>query len=370
MLSGPSGGNMTGKVTIDDVAAHAGVSIKTVSRVVNREANVRENTREKVQAAIDALKYRPNQAARGLAGRRSFLMGVLYDNPSPSYLANLQAGILAACSAASYGLALSPVSHNTPDVVETISAWIKHTNIDGVILTPPLSDNIQVVMAVKALGVPCVVVSSPGPGPGPAHVSAVVIDEEEAARQMTLHLVNAGHTKIAFIKGHPDHYASAHRFAGFKAAMQEAGLAVDGAMVKQGYFDFASGKDAGEALLGAANRPTAVFASNDDMAAGVMHVAHRLKLDIPAALAVVGFDDTPLSRQIWPSLTTIRQPIRLIGERAAGLLLAAIGGDRKLGEPTLQQLDFELKARGSSVAEPQAVAPAPAERKGPSLRRL
>jgi len=340
---------MAGKVTIDDVAERAGVSIKTVSRVVNREPNVREKTRETVQAAIEALKYRPNQAARGLAGRRSYLMGVLYDNPSPSYLANLQAGVLTACTAASYGLALSPVSHSAPDMVDTVIAWLKHTNIDGAILTPPLSDNIALVTAIKALGVPCVAVSSPGPGSGPANVPAVVIDEEEAARQMTVHLISAGHKNIGFIKGHPDHYASSHRYAGFKAAMEEAGLVVDTALVKQGYFDFASGKAAGELLLGAANRPSAIFASNDDMAAGVMHVAHQLKLEIPGDLAVVGFDDTPLSRQIWPSLTTIRQPIRLIGERATELLLQAISRDTAATNPVLHQLDFELKARGSSA---------------------
>ena len=356
---------MARSVTINDVAKKAGVSIKTVSRVVNREANVREKTREKVMAAIKVLDYRPSQAARGLAGNRSYLMGLLYDNPSPSYLANLQAGVLAACSAVSYGLALCPVSYNAPDMVMAVEAWIKHTGVDGVILTPPLSDSKRLLASLKAMGVPVVVVSSPGPK-GELAMPAVMIDEEEAARQITTHLIEAGHKSIGFIKGHPDHYASAHRHAGFVAAMSEAGLKPQSAHVKEGQFDFASGEVAGEALLGLKGRPTAIFASNDDMAAGVMHVAHRMGLDIPRDLAVVGFDDTPLSRQIWPSLTTIRQPIRMIGERAAEILLTGFGGGKKKHRAALHLLDFELKMRASSTAG----VPPKLRRKGPSIRNL
>lgn len=339
---------MSGSVTIDDVAAKAGVSIKTVSRVVNKEPNVREKTREKVMEAIKALNYRPNQSARGLAGRRSYLIGLLYDNPSPNYLANLQAGVLAACQEVSYGLALSPVSYGDEDLVDSVIAWMRQSAIDGVLLTPPLSDSAALVAAIKEEGVPCVIVSSVGPG----GVPAVVIDEKEAARQMTMHLIEAGHRSIGFIKGHPDHYASAHRFNGFSEAMEEAGLKVEEPLVKQGYFDFDSGKQAGEELINGDVRPTAVFASNDDMAAGVMHIAHRLKLEIPSDIAVVGFDDTPLSRQVWPNLSTVRQPIRLMGQCAGDLLLQSIGGEsRKHVDPdTLQQLDFELKPRGSSAA--------------------
>jgi len=340
---------MAGSVTIDDVAEKAGVSIKTVSRVVNKEPNVRERTREKVLEAIKALNYRPNQSARGLAGRRSYLIGLLYDNPSPNYLANLQAGVLAACQEVSYGLALSPVAFGDPDLVESVLSWMRQSAIDGVILTPPLSDSEELVSAIKAEGVPSVIVSSVGPG----GVPAVVIDEKEAAHQMTKHLIDAGHTAIGFIKGHPDHYASIHRYQGFAEAMEEAGLPVDPSFVKQGYFDFDSGKAAGEELICAKHRPTAVFASNDDMAAGVMHIAHRLKMEIPQDLAVAGFDDTPLSRQVWPNLSTVRQPIRMMGQCAGELLLQSIGGESKkhVDPNTFKQLDFEMKERGSSVAE-------------------
>lgn len=339
---------MAGSVTIDDVAAHAGVSIKTVSRVVNKEPNVRAKTREKVQEAIKALNYRPNQSARGLAGRRSYLIGLLYDNPSPNYLANLQAGVLKTCQEASYGLALCPVVYGADAFVENTIAWIRQSAIDGVLLTPPLSDSELLVDAIRAAGIPAAVVSSVGPGTVPA----VLIDEEKAAFQMTQHLIDAGHTRIGFIKGHPDHYASIHRYDGFCAAMKEAGLAIDGTLVKQGFFDFESGKAAAEELLALPDRPTAVFASNDDMAAGVMHIAHRLKMEIPQDIAVAGFDDTPLSRQVWPNLSTVRQPIRAMGQVSTELLLQSLSGDssKKADENTFRQLDFEMKVRGSSVA--------------------
>ena len=339
---------MAGSVTIDDVAAHAGVSIKTVSRVVNKEPNVRAKTREKVQEAIKALNYRPNQSARGLAGRRSYLIGLLYDNPSPNYLANLQAGVLKTCQEASYGLALCPVIYGAEGFVENTIAWIRQSAIDGVLLTPPLSDSKILVDAIRAAGVPAAVVSSVGPG----SVPAVLIDEEKAAYQMTKHLIEEGHSRIAFIKGHPDHYASIHRFDGFRAALEEAGIKLDEALMKQGLFDFESGKAAAEELLALPERPTAVFASNDDMAAGVMHIAHRMKMDIPGDIAVVGFDDTPLSRQVWPNLSTVRQPIRDMGQVSAELLLESLSSDpaKKVDEETFRQLDFEMKIRGSSVA--------------------
>jgi len=338
---------MAGSVTIDDVAARAGVSIKTVSRVVNKEPNVREKTREKVQEAIRALNYRPNQSARGLAGRRSYLIGLLYDNPSPNYLANLQAGVLKACQEVNYGLALSPVSYGEADMVENTVSWLRQSAIDGVLLTPPLSDSKALVEAIHGEKVPMVVVSSVGPG----GVPAVLIDEEKAAFQMTEHLIAEGHSRIAFIKGHPDHYASQHRYEGYKAAMEAAGLAIKKELIKQGMFDFESGKIAADELLSLPEPPTAVFASNDDMAAGVMHIAHRRKMVIPRDIAVAGFDDTPLSRQVWPNLSTVRQPIRDMGFVSAELLLESLNGDtaEKDDAETFRQLDFEMKIRGSSV---------------------
>ena len=340
-------GNHMRSVTIDDVAKKAGVSIKTVSRVVNREPNVRAATKEKVEVAIKELNYRPNQSARGLAARRSYMIGLLYDNPSPNYLANLQSGVLEACHEKGYGVALNPMSFHDPDLTETVVHWVRQSFIDGVVLTPPLSDSIPLLEALHAENIPAVVVSSRGTGDAPA----ALIDEEEAAFEMTRHLLGEGHKDIAFIKGHPDHYASGLREKGYRRALDTAGFAVKPHYIEQGYFDFNSGQEAASRLLGLSDRPTAIFASNDDMAAAVIFEAHSRKMDVPGDLAVAGFDDTPLSRQIWPGLTTVRQPIRCMGHQAADLLLGAVGaGKDEAAEPTgLIQFDFELMLRGSTA---------------------
>jgi len=333
-------------VTIDDVAKQAGVSIKTVSRVVNREPNVRASTKEKVEAVIKELNYRPNQSARGLAARRSYMIGLLYDSPSPSYLANLQAGMIEACRENHYGLALNPVSYHAEDMVESVLHWARQAFVDCVLLTPPLTDSRELITALEDVGIPCLNISSEGTG----SVPAVLIDEEEAAYQMTRHLLESGHTQIGFIKGHPDHFASHERWVGFEKAMKAAGLVVDDALVRQGYFDFASGRAAAAEILSHETPPTAIFACNDDMAAAAIYEAHSRKIDVPGDLAVAGFDDTPLSRQVWPGLTTVRQPIRAMGRQAAQMLINAMTpeGREALREAGVIQIDFELQLRGST----------------------
>ncbi|WP_417451040.1 LacI family DNA-binding transcriptional regulator [Kordiimonas sp.] len=334
-------------VTIDDVAKKAGVSIKTVSRVVNREPNVRAATKEKVDAAIKELNYRPNQSARGLAARRSYMIGLLYDNPSPNYLANLQGGVLEACHEKGYGLALNPVSFHAPDLVETVVRWVRQSFIDGVVITPPLTDSAELLEALQTENIPAIVISSLGTGNAPA----ALIDEEAAAYEMTRHLIAQGHNKIAFIKGHPDHYASGLREEGYRRALKDENLEVPARYIEQGFFDFASGQKAASSLLNLENRPTAIFASNDDMATAAIFEAHSRKLEVPGDLAVAGFDDTPLSRQIWPGLTTVRQPIRLMGHQAADLLMERLGNGKGAAEnhKVLDRFDFELKLRGSTL---------------------
>lgn len=333
---------MSGSVTIDDVAKKAGVSMKTVSRVVNREPNVSTKTREKVQAVISELNYRPNPSARGLASRKSFVIGLLYDKPSPNYLAKLQAGVLEVCQRSGYSMALGPFDFHAPNLVEDILNWVRHSNIDGVILTPPLSDFFPLLTALQARHISVVAASSKGNG----EVPSVMIDDEEAAYQMTRHLIKAGHVDIAFVKGHPDHLSTAYRFNGFSRAMDEAGISIVDTFVCDGLYDFESGRAAGEKLFNQARRPSAVFASNDDMAAGVMNMAHQLDIKMPGELAVCGFDDTPISQQVWPTMTTIRQPIRQMGISAGEILLKGIGA--KILDADVSHHEFKLKERGST----------------------
>lgn len=342
---------MASAATINDVAKMAGVSIKTVSRVVNREPNVRAKTRELVQQAIQKLNYKPSLAARGLAGGRSFLIGMMYDNASDSFLVDLQRGILRACRERHYGLALCPTSHaedRTADLME----WVVATQPDGIILTPPLSDDRSLVERLIEANVKFISVSSMGTGLGPA----VFIDEKDAGRAMAQHLIDAGHKNIGFIKGPEDHACSELRYQGYVAAMGAAGLSVNADWVKVGAFDFESGVDAAEQILGGADRPTAVFASNDDMAAGIMHVAYRLGMTVPGDLAVAGFDDTPLAHHFWPGMSTVKQPIVKIGQQATeylmGLFAAQSGTadskDTKMSREQTIMLPYELVLRGST----------------------
>lgn len=341
--------------TINDVAKMAGVSIKTVSRVVNREPNVRDNTRKLVMEAISALNYKPSLAARGLAGGRSFLIGLVYDNPSDSFLVDLQRGILSACRERHYGLALCPSSKSSDQMADLLE-WIKSTQPDGIILTPPLSDNQLLVEKLIEVGVKFVSVSSAGTGLGPA----VYIDEVEAAQAMTDHLITSGHRRIGFVRGPSDHACSALRYQGYCQALAGAGVPFDPSCVVDGQFDFASGVAAGKELLEAGSRPSAVFASNDDMASGVMHVAYKLGLSIPGDLAVAGFDDTPMSRRFWPGLSTVKQPIRQIGRRATELLMAQVSNDKVEGNNEQSNgsdmtgndiLPYELMLRASTAAK-------------------
>lgn len=265
--------------TIDDVAKAAGVSIKTVSRVVNRERNVSEKTQQKVESAIKTLNYRPNQSARGLAGRRSYLIGLVYDNPSDNYVMRAQAGVLEACQPQNYGLALHPCDSTDPGLADTMIEWFRQTNIDGLVLTPPVCDKLDLIKRLGEENIPYVVISSVSMGDAPY----VMIDEVAATKEMTEHLLSLGHKRIAFIKGPVDHQASHLRYEGFKQAMLSAAVDIDPLLVMEGHFDYNSGEKAALHLLAFAQPPTAIFASNDEMAAGAMHIAHLKGIDIGRA---------------------------------------------------------------------------------------
>ncbi|MCP5411989.1 MAG: LacI family DNA-binding transcriptional regulator [Alphaproteobacteria bacterium] len=332
-------------VTIHDVARHAGVSPMTVSRVVNAEGNVREATRAKVTAAIKALRYAPNMAARNLAGAETVHIGLLYANPSAAYLSEFLLGSLAQSSLSGCQLVVEQCDEGEYDAIARLAAGGVH----GVVLPPPLCDRSEALGAAAKAGIPAVLVASGRPDPA---FSAVSINDFEAARAMTRHLLGLGHRDIAFINGHPNQTASGQRFRGFVEAMTEAGLSVDTRQTAQGYFTYRSGLEAAEKLLGGKSRPTAIFASNDDMAAAVMAVAHRKGLDVPGDLSIAGFDDTPLASAVWPALTTVRQPIADMAREAAQLLLEQIRAGRagKAAPPVHRQLDYALVTRESTGA--------------------
>ncbi len=336
------------RVTIADVARAAGVSIKTVSRVANNEPNVRSGTRDKVLKVIHELDYQPNPSARSLASRRSYLIGLLYDNPSASYLINIQEGALNASHDSGYGMVIHPCVYKNPELESELRTMIAQSKVDGLVLTPPLSDMQSVVDLLTKLEIPFVRVA---PADRTDIGGAVYTNDAEACAEMTAYLHSLGHTDIAFIIGHPDHGAVAQRFDGYEAGMRECGLKIRKEFIAQGYNSFESGIDCARQLLDLDRRPTAIFASNDDMAAGVMKVAHERGLDIPAHISVAGFDDIPLARYLWPALTTVRQPIRRMARAAAELLLTRLGAREENGIETV--VKSELVIRESTGKAPQ-----------------
>jgi LacI family transcriptional regulator len=352
------GGRRSGSVvTIHDVARHAGVSPMTVSRVINAETNVREETRARVAASVAALRYSPNQAARSLASADATHIGILYSNPSAAYLSEFLLGSLEQSSLSGCQLVIEQCE-GVESERDAIARLVKG-GIDGVILPAPLCDSEESLNTVQAAGLAAVLVASGRPAPG---LSAVSINDFEASRAMTRHLLSLGHRRIGFINGHPNQTASGQRFRGYIEGMTEAGLSVGTDQVAQGYFAYRSGLDAAEKLLDV-YKPTAIFASNDDMAAATLAVAHRRGLDVPDNLSVAGFDDTPLATTVWPALTTVRQPIADMAREAVRLLIEQIRG-RRAGtppQPVHKLLKFTLVKRDSTAqlkgSQPEKPAP-------------
>jgi len=315
------------KPTIDDVAELAGVSIKTVSRVVNREPNVREQTRDKVEEAIEKLSYRPNLAARSLASHHSHLIGLIYDDPSvyaiPSagYVIRMQEGALRACRQGNYELLIHPCRYRDKDVGKELKALIERARPDGIVLAAPLSNMPKIVRAVQATGTPFVRLS---PGVRNGQRFAVVTNDREIGAEMTRYLASLGHKDIAFITGHPSHKAVGNRFLGYQDGLEQSGLKYSERLVVAGDNSIGSGEECAEKLLKRKRRPTAIFAANDDMAAGVIRVADRLGIDVPGELSIAGCDDSALAQQIYPALTTINQPLSSMAERAAATLIESL----------------------------------------------
>ena len=329
-----------GRPTIEDVAELAEVSIKTVSRVFNNEPNVAAATRARVQMAIEALGYSPNHSARSLAARQSLTLGLLYDNPSPNYIHQIQRGALRSCQEAGYDLLLHPCQFGDKAISTEIITLHRQGRFDGVILTPPLSDMAEVVNALVAAAVPMVAIA---PAELRDDIVQVVTDDFRACVAMTRALYALGHRRIAFIAGHPDHRAVGLRLNGFRTAIAKLGLPDNPDYIAQGYNSFDSGEVAGAALLSLPVPPTAIFAANDDMAAGVMRIAHKLGISIPGQLSVVGFDDIPLANQVWPALSTVRQPIEPMAAMAVQLLIAKLRNAKDIPSDVLIRSELVLR---------------------------
>jgi len=344
--SGEPGFVKRSTITIHDVAAHAGVSSMTVSRVMNDQKYVSAAMRDKVKAAIAELNYSPNLTARSLSA--SVRLGVLYSNPRSSNLGDFLMGAFRQAGTSGAQLLIEPGSGDVHELagIERILA----TGIDGVILPPPLCDSDMVSELLAEAGVIALAFATAAPR---AAMSAVSVDDFYGAQLMTRHLIEYGHRDIVFVRGDPQHSPSHRREEGFRAAMAEADLAVPAERVVDGMFTYRSGIEAARQLLDGPTRPTAVFASNDEMAAAVSAVAQGKGLRIPDDLSIGGFDDAPVASTVWPELTTIRQPMGDMAAMAVMLLSDQVRRARagEVVEIIHQVIDVSLVAR-QSVAAP------------------
>jgi len=343
-------------VTIRHVAADAGVSLQTVSRVLNKEPNVRPEMQARVQASIAKLGYVPSIAAQRMGGSRSYLIVALNDRErtiadwrsreGADWVDQMMLGGMLTCAEHGYRLIVELVDTHSDHIEREVRGALAALQPDGVILTPPHSQNPLIVGLLEARGIPFSRIGSLHAGSG----FAVSVDDEGAARQATEHLIALGHRRIGFIAGSDEYELSALRVAGWRAAMAAAGLACED-LLAQGDFSFASGSAAAHALLALSPPPTAIIASNDQMALATLQLAQERGLHLPRDLSLISFDDTPIVRFVRPALTAVVQPIAAVTARAVELLIAAQSGGPTAGGPF--RIAADLVTRTSTGPAPR-----------------
>lgn len=340
-------------VRMIDVANHAGVSLKTVSRVLNNEPHVQDALRNKVHESVKELGYVPSASARSLRSSRTYTFHLISRTVEGNFVNTVQSGALRASQKHGYNLVVSLMSFETLNDPDELHKWsntfLTQKKPDGVILVPPYSDSAMFNDIINKAGIP---ISRIGPNEiEDMNNVNIAIDDGVAAKEATNHLISLGHRRIGFIRGYEDHGATHKRFKGYSDALHEAGIEVDPALVKPGIFSFESGMNSGLELLAMDNRPTAIFAANDDMAAGVIVAAYRNNIKVPEEISVMGFDDSELAERIWPTLSTIRQPLIKYGEQAVEYLVNRAGNKSKNDndKPSWTDLlDYEFILREST----------------------
>jgi LacI family transcriptional regulator len=335
------------KATINDVAKKAGVSIKTVSRVINNETSVRQLTREKVQKAVEELNYQPNLSARNLAGTKSYSVAYIYDNPNAYYIIDMQNGILSACKEQGFELMIHPCDAKNDKITEEVVSMVKHARIAGLILTPPLSEMPNFVKSLLELDVKVVRIMSGDEAPDDLS-PCVMVNDRDAAQTITQHLIDLGHKDIAFLAGDAEHMSTIERYKGYRKALKASNIEFDKSLVIEGEYSFDSGVSGAKKLMSTdkKTRPSAIFSCNDEIAAGALFAARLMNISIPEQLSIVGFENSPFSRQTWPKLTTADQPNDIIAEDAANLLISQVR--KQKNQSTMSQYVPKLVVRDSS----------------------
>lgn len=342
------------KATINDVANAAGVSKKTVSRVINGEKNVKLATRLKIQAAIKELNYKPDPQARGLAFKRSFLLSIVYDNPNSSFVSDAMYGVLDQCRPQGYELVIHPCDTDKTNWAEGIIEFVQQLKIDGVILLPPLSDTPLLSSALEKVGCHCVRLYSNRQPSTTDSATSIHFNDYAAMSHAANHLSDLGHTKIGFITGSKGSRSASERLEGFQDALAARNIKLPPKYIAKGEYTFESGVSCAEWLLNLTERPTAIVASNDEMAIGAMVAARKKGLNIPSDLSIIGFDDSPFASKLWPSLTTIDLHVRKMCQLATQKLTALCANNIELAKTVKPDLDPTFIQR-QSTAEPPSI---------------
>lgn len=340
---------MNKKPTINDVARLSGVSKKTVSRVINNSPNVTQDTRLKVLAVIQQLDYAPDPRARGLAFRRSYLIGLVYDNPNALYISDIQAGILRACHGTGYELIMHPGDFSSDRLIENIQHFIERARLDGVVLLSPISQLNALARNLRHSKCPYVRIS---PKKIDSNIKTVVSNDRTGAFLMTEYLIGLGHRRISFVLGPGSNLSSQEKFQGFCDAMNQYRVPVLKRLLIDGANTFESGVTAGNRALTRATPPTAVFASNDMMALGVLKTAQMMGIAVPESLSVAGYDDSAHASLVWPDLTTVNQPVAYMGELAAQKLMSQLATTKDQNKPIARPVEPKLVVRNSTAPVP------------------
>ena len=340
-------------VTIKHVAAEAGVSLQTVSRVINKEPNVRPEMMARVQDAIDRLGYVPSIAAQRMGGSRSYLILALNDRErtiadwrnrqGTDWVDQMLLGGMLKCAEHGYRLIVELVDTHSDHIERELLAAIAALQPDGVILTPPHSGNPLITGLLDAQGISFARIGSVKPGPG----LTLTMDDGGAAYRATEYLLSLGHRRIGFIAGDPEYELSGWRVDGWRGAMRGAGLDT-GDLLAPGDFSYASGRAGAGRLLDLAEPPTAIVASSDQMTLAALELARERGLAVPGDLSLISFDDTPIIRFAQPTLTAIMQPIAEVTARAVELIIADVAGEAKPAAPVV--VPAQLAVRSSTAA--------------------
>jgi LacI family transcriptional regulator len=313
----------SGIATINDVAEFAGVSKRTVSRVINNSSKVNPITRERILAAIQSLNFSPNAQARGLASRRSYLLGLLFNDMNAAVLHPVQKGLLRACEQSGYELIVKPVQSHKLGYVDQIIQFVKRTQLEGLILLPPIANDEKVIEALGENDIPYIRF---GARLVDDEANMVVSLDREAMGLVAALFEDRAVSTVGIISGPLDRIASEERLEGLRTSLTARGFILPDEYVVYGDFSYNSGREAALTLLSLEDRPDAIFAANDQMAIGAMQQAQQMGLGIPQDLLVVGYDNDSAASLVSPSLTTLARPNEDMAEAAAHRLLARLNG--------------------------------------------